>query len=140
MTRPVPPHLSAAELASEASELIRSAGLATRDGGRPGLLHPADAAEAVGALAGLTAHLPELLDQLASFLSSEQAAGRIGPGTAVADSGFDAVRAARDAREQLYEAGRTAALLSATVSAAAAVLAPLGAARASGGPAASPHV
>jgi hypothetical protein len=137
MIRPVPPHLSAAELTAEAAELIRAAGLGTREGGRPGLLHPADAAEVVGALAGLTGHLPELLDQLATFLSSEQAAGRIGP--AGGGTEFDAIRAARDAREQLYEAGRTAALLAASVSAASAVLAPLGAVGTAVGPAASPH-
>lgn len=98
-------------------------------------MHPADAAETTAALAGLTARLPELLDLVASFLSSEQAAGRIGPGPGEdpgAGTGYDALRAARDAREQLYEAGRTAALLAESVAAAAAVLAPLGSGRAVG--------
>ncbi|MFJ8043378.1 hypothetical protein ACIRBX_23065 [Kitasatospora sp. NPDC096147] len=136
MNRPVPSQLSTAELASEAADLIRAAGLAAQPGGAPGLLHPADAAEAVHALAGLTARLPELLDQVGTFLSSEQATGRIG--TPQADD-FDTVRLARDAREHLYEAGRTAALLAETIAAAATALAPLGATRTAGGPL-TPHV
>ncbi|MER5352238.1 hypothetical protein ABT093_18160 [Kitasatospora sp. NPDC002551] len=137
MTRPVPPNLSVAHLAAEAAELLRAAGTAPQ-GGRPGLLHAAEAAETVGALAGLAARLPELLDHVEAFLSSEQAAGRIASGTA-GDGGFAAVRTARDAREQLYEASRTAALLAESLAAATAVLAPLGANRASGGPTV-PHV
>ncbi|GJF30956.1 hypothetical protein KNE206_36560 [Kitasatospora sp. NE20-6] len=138
MTGPVPPQLSVAELACEAAELIRSADLAAHEGGRPGLLHTAEAAETVAALAGLTGRLPELLDQLEAFLSSEQAAGRIGPGPAD-NREYDVIRAARDAREQLYEASRTAVLLSATMAAAAASLAPFGAARTAGGPTV-PHI
>ncbi|MFG2819283.1 hypothetical protein ACGFX4_07630 [Kitasatospora sp. NPDC048365] len=136
-----PVNLSTAELAAEAAELIRSAALATGPDGRPGLVHSADAAETVAALAGLTARLPELLDQLASFLSSEQAAGRIGPARGATEgAAHDALRAARDAREQLYEAGRTAALLAESVASAASVLAPLGAAAHPVGKPATPHV
>ncbi|MER7708087.1 hypothetical protein ABTX81_35015 [Kitasatospora sp. NPDC097605] len=136
MTRPVPPNLSVAHLAAEAAELLRAAGTAPQ-GGRPGLLHTAEAAETVGALAGLTARLPELLDHVEAFLSSEQAAGRIASGAG--DGAFVAVRTARDAREQLYEASRTAALLAESLAAATAILAPFGANRASGGPTV-PHV
>ncbi|MEU9127013.1 hypothetical protein AB0D08_02660 [Kitasatospora sp. NPDC048540] len=139
MNSHVPVNLSTAELTAEAAELVRSAALSTGPDGRPGLVHPADAVETVAALAGLTARLPELLDQLASFLSSEQAAGRIGPQRGAGDdAAHDALRAARDAREQLYEAGRTAALLAESVASAATVLAPLGAAHQPGKPAA-PH-
>ncbi|MFB7470248.1 hypothetical protein [Kitasatospora sp. NPDC056184] len=137
MTRPVPPNLSVAHLAAEAAELLRAAGAAPQ-GGRPGLLHTAEAAETVGALAGLTARLPDLLDRVEAFLSSEQAAGRIAS-PAAGDDGFAAVRTARDAREQLYEASRTAALLAESLAAATAILAPLGATRATGGPTV-PHV
>ncbi|WP_406210126.1 hypothetical protein OH807_40070 [Kitasatospora sp. NBC_01560] len=139
MNQPVPPNLSVAHLTGEAAELLRAAGAAPQ-GGRPGLLHTAEAAETVGALAGLTARLPELLDQVEAFLSSEQAAGRIGPDPAPAgDSAFDVIRTARDAREQLYEASRTAALLADVLAAAATTLAPLGASRTAGGPT-TPHV
>ncbi|MFB6890998.1 hypothetical protein ACFCX4_17000 [Kitasatospora sp. NPDC056327] len=137
MTRPVPPNLSVAHLAAEAAELLRAAGSAPQ-GGRPELLHTAEAAEAVGALAGLTARLPELLDRIEAFLSSEQAAGRIAS-AADGDETFAAVRTARDAREQLYEASRTAALLAEALAAAATTLAPLGATRTAGGPTV-PHV
>ncbi|MCX5207802.1 hypothetical protein OG689_00445 [Kitasatospora sp. NBC_00240] len=142
MSNPVPPGLSIAELTAEAAELLRSAALTTSRNSRPGLVHPSDAAETAAALAGLTARLPELLDVLAAFLSSEQAAGRIGPGPGEdpgAGSGYDALRAARDAREQLYEAGRTAALLAESLASAAVVLAPLGSAHPVGRPA-EPHV
>ncbi|MFF7456956.1 hypothetical protein [Kitasatospora sp. NPDC008115] len=141
MTRPVPPNLSVAHLAAEAAELLRAAGAAPQ-GGRPGLRHAAEAAETVGALAGLTARLPELLDHVEAFLSSEQAAGRIASASASAgagDAAFAAARTARDAREQLYEAGRTAARLAESLAAATTLLAPLGANRASGGPTV-PHV
>ncbi|MFF2353427.1 hypothetical protein ACFVVL_27020 [Kitasatospora sp. NPDC058115] len=137
MTRPVPPNLSVAHLAAEAAELLRAAGSAPQ-GGRPVLLHTTEAAETVGALAGLTARLPELLDHVEAFLSSEQAAGRIAS-AAAGDGGFEAARTARDAREQLYEASRTAALLAESLAAATAILAPLGAGRGSGGPTV-PHV
>ncbi|MCU7826290.1 hypothetical protein [Kitasatospora sp. DSM 101779] len=133
MNPTVPHHLSVAELAAEAAELLRVAADASHRGGGPGLLHTTEAAEAVGALAGLTARLPELLDRLEAFLSSEQAAGRIAPDPAGADA-YDAIRTARDAREQLYEAGRTAALLADCMAAAAGTLAPLGAPRTAGGP------
>ncbi|MFC9324188.1 hypothetical protein [Kitasatospora sp. NPDC057015] len=141
MSNPVSASLSIAELTSEAAELMRSAVLTPARSSRPGLVHPSDAAETAAALAGLTARLPELLDLLASFLSSEQAAGRIGPGPGEdpgAGTGYDALRAARDAREQLYEAGRTAALLADSLASAAAVLAPLGAVHPVGPPA-EPH-
>ncbi|MFE7562787.1 hypothetical protein [Kitasatospora sp. NPDC057500] len=137
MTRPVPPNLSVAHLAAEAAELLRAAGAAPQ-GGRPVLLHAAEAAETVGALAGLTARLPELLDHVEAFLSSEQAAGRIAS-VAAGDAAFAAARSARDAREQLYEASRTAARLAESLAAATTILAPLGANRASGGPTV-PHV
>ncbi|WP_405016685.1 hypothetical protein OHV05_05920 [Kitasatospora sp. NBC_00070] len=142
MNRSVPPQLSTAELTSEAAELIRAAGLAAQPGGPPGLLHLADAAHVVGALAGLTARLPELLDQVAAFLSSEQATGRIGPQPTRNDHAgaeFDAIRLARDAREHLYEAGRTAALLAESVAAASTALSPMGATRTAGGPT-TPHI
>lgn len=138
MTRPAPSNLSVAELACEAAELLRAAEAAAQQGSRPGLLHTAEAAEVVGALAGLTARLPELLDRLEAFLSSEQAAGRIGPGPAEHRE-YDVIRAARDAREQLYEAGRTAALLAESMAAAAATLTPFGGTRTAGGPTV-PHV
>ncbi|MEV6212444.1 hypothetical protein [Kitasatospora sp. NPDC051914] len=131
---PVPPNLSVPELVAEAAELLRAAGATSRQGARAGLLHTAEAAEIVGALAGITARLPELLDRVEAFLSSEQAAGRIAPGAAAGDAAYDVIRSARDAREQLYEASRTAALLAESVASAAATLAPLGAPRTAGGP------
>ncbi|MGW4645585.1 hypothetical protein [Kitasatospora sp. NPDC004289] len=136
MNRPIPAQLSTAELTAEAADLVRAAGLAAQPGGAPGLIHPTDAAAAVNALAGLTARLPDLLDQVGTFLSSEQATGRIG--TPLAED-FDGVRLARDAREHLYEAGRTAALLAESLAAAATALAPLGQTRTAGGPT-TPHV
>ncbi|MEV0534243.1 hypothetical protein [Kitasatospora sp. NPDC050463] len=141
MSDPLKPSLSVAELSSGAAELLTAAVHSGAPGGVPGLVLPVDAAEAVAALAGVTARLPELLDQLASFLSSEQAAGRIGPARGEGLDGeraHDALRAARDAREHLYEAARTAAIVAEAVTAAATVLAPLGPARAPGRPA-EPH-
>lgn len=141
MSDPLQPSLSVAELSSEAAELLNAAVHSGAPGGAPGLVHPADAAETVAALAGVTARLPELLDQLASFLSSEQAAGRVGPARGEGLDGeraHDALRAARDAREHLYEAARTAALVAEAVTAAATVLAPLGPTRTAGRPA-EPH-
>ncbi|MED7952058.1 MULTISPECIES: hypothetical protein [unclassified Streptomyces] len=139
MSQPVPPNLSVVRLATEAADLLRAAGTAPQ-GGRPGLLHTAEAAETVAALAGIAARLPELLDQVEAFLSSEQASGRIAPATEpVGDAAFDVIRAARDARDQLYEASRTAALLAEVLAAAAGTLAPLGGSRTAGGPL-TPHV
>ncbi|MFD9594092.1 hypothetical protein ACFWA9_15210 [Kitasatospora sp. NPDC059973] len=138
---PPSPSLSVAELSSEAAELLSAAVRSGAPGGAPGLVLPGDAVEAVAALAGVTARLPELLDQLASFLSSEQAAGRVGPARGEGLDGeraHEALRAARDAREHLYEAARTAALVAEAVTAAATVLAPLGMAHPAGRPA-EPH-
>ncbi|MFI6843114.1 hypothetical protein OG535_09960 [Kitasatospora sp. NBC_00085] len=142
MSHPVPPSSSVAELSAGAAELLHAAVRhgATAEG--PGLVLPADAAAAVAALALVSARLPELLDLLATFLSSEQAAGRLGPDRA---HGLDAVdakdtlRAARDARERLYEAARTAAVLTDTLAAASAALAPVAPPRPPGPPA-TPHV
>lgn len=72
----------------------------------------------------MTARLPELLDQLGSFLSSEQAGGRLAP--AGLGSDLDLARAARDSRDRLLDARRVAAALAEELAGAAASLTAVG--------------
>lgn len=141
MNHPLPPSLSMAELSAEAADLLAAAVRNGTPGEGPGLPATTDAADAVAALALVGARLPELLDLLAAFLSSEQAAGRFGPDRAqvlAAPGVQDDLRTARDAREHLYAAARTAAVLAGTLEEAASVLAPFALNRPSGRPPA-PH-
>jgi hypothetical protein len=62
-----------AELAEQAVRVLNHR---TRPGAG-GLTDPADAADVIATLAALTAMLPQLLDQLAGWLSEQQHAGRL---------------------------------------------------------------
>ncbi|MFJ1704706.1 hypothetical protein [Kitasatospora sp. NPDC088346] len=125
MIRPVPSHRPIGELISEAAETIRSANQIAQLHDRPGLLDADQLTDTVGALHALAADLPELFDRLGTFLSSEQAAGRLTPATPEV-SDLDLVRTVRDAREQLGEASRIAAVLGEALALAGASLAAVG--------------
>ncbi|MER8186441.1 hypothetical protein [Kitasatospora sp. NPDC094015] len=125
MNRTVPSYRPIGELVPEAAAAIRAAHHVAQLHDRPGLLDADQLGDTVGALHDLAADLPELLDRLATFLSSEQAAGRLS--SAAADvSDLDLARAARDAREQLGEASRMAVVLAEALGLASAALGVVG--------------
>lgn len=59
-------------LADDASQTIRALNLATLPAdGCPGLVHPTDAFDVIGALAELARRLPQLLEQVSAFLQRQ---------------------------------------------------------------------
>ncbi len=111
MSVPNPANRPVGELTSEAAELIRVATQAAQLFEHSAQLTADQVSDTVSALHALTADLPQLLNRLATFLSSEQAAGRLTGGSPHITE-IDLLRIARDTREHLGEAGRIAVALS----------------------------
>lgn len=109
------------QLADVAAEAVRTLNYATAPG-KGGLTYPGDAYSLLGSLDVLASRLPQLCEQVAAWLTSEQSAGRLAE-TSSGRYGGDSARVVTAAGSALAEAGRTASHLSSLLGEAQAAIA-----------------